>query len=553
MPIGTGPSYWPKCNVTAPAFINPNNVTATTDTSSSSSFSTTSSSSQQSTVVTVSTTSGSLDGTSSTGTGYSKRDEVFIDNILVRAVPTPTTIYSVTLDDAGNWYNVTIASSIASITSELGQVQLNAGKTVGLLFHNVWLDLSEDYCVAWLDQGYQEGMWRCLNNTVITPTVAPYGDVSGDANRLGIFAVIKKEIYQCTATCPETPCAAIVYDLKTADESITVGTLTVNNKMDIEIQFEVNLYEDRFNSAYGWKLTGLRIEVGSKILNLEYSAHSANYREFTTVQMKDAFHSNPSVCHTNVPFFVSLSVQDDGPCPNKRTEPTCPPTYRIVYPFPQLKRTVGPLPPSPSASERAAYTRNHLMCCTCAYKAELISNLGRTCSQVSTGCYRDAKFPRSYPYGLTVGCEAGYSMHFSNSTIVQKFLDRFENQWNNFAAALSQNYNDFIGTTPAGQLAGYVVSLSLNDRFDRLDINFAESCNFLRNLYLCGGKCLPFQGMTIGELLAAGNDVLGGCTPTSTYNPTDLVSCFDEIERTFDKGRRLEHFRNRGFDIIPCV
>jgi len=323
--------------------------------------------------------------------------------------------------------------------------------------------------------------------------------------------------------------------------------------MDIEMQFEINLFEDRFDSNYGWKLTGLRIEVGSKILNLEYSGHSANYREFTTVQMRDAFPGDHNVCQTNRAFFVSVSVQDDGPCPNKRTEPTCPPTYRIVYAFPQNKRTVGPLPPTPTPQQRTDFTRQHNMCCTCAYKAELISNLGRTCAQVSTGCYRDAKFERAYPYGLTVGCAAGYTMTFSNSTYAQRFLDRFENQWNNFVAPLSQNYVDFTGFTPAGQLAGYVTSLSLNDRFDRLDINFAESCNWLRNLYLCGGTCAPFQGMTIGQLLKAGNDVLGGCESTNTYAPADLVSCFDEIERTFDKGRRLEHFRNRGFDIVPCV
>jgi len=304
--------------VTAPAFVNPNNLTATTETGSSSSFTTTSSSSSTP-VVTVVTSSGALTGTSSAGTGYAKRTDVYIDNILVRAVPTPTTIYSVTEDDAGNWFNVTIASPVASITSELGQVHLNAGSPISLLFHEVWLAPGQDYCVAWLDDSIGEGTWRCLNSTLISNVVGEYGDVSGEANRLGIFAVIKKEIYQCSSVCPETPCAAVVYDLKTEDGLITVGTLTVNNKMDIEMQFEINLYEDRFNSNYGWKLTGLRIEVGSKIVNLEYSGHSANYREFTTVQMRDAFPGDHNVCQTNRAFFVSVSVQDDGPCPNKRT------------------------------------------------------------------------------------------------------------------------------------------------------------------------------------------------------------------------------------------
>jgi hypothetical protein len=408
----------------------------------------------------------------------------------------------------------------------------------------------EQYCVARLDS---TGTWSCIQNTVVTPYGNGYGDVQGDTGLLGIFAVIRRELYSCNPICPETPCPAVVYDLKTEDGQILVGTLKVNNKIDIEMQFEVELFEDRFDSDYGWSLTGILIEVGAKQANLEYSQHSHNYREYTTIPLNSAFPGDSSKCHQQVPFLFVASVRDDGPCPDKkRTEPSCPPTYRIVYAYPQdKKKTVGPLAPYPSNPQD--FTQNYPICCTCTYRSELISNMGRTCTQVPVGCFRDANFARAYPYGLTIGCAAGGSIKFTSSENVRRFLDFFGNQWDNFVAPLSTDLVDPTGSTSAGSLAGYVASVSLSDRFDRLDINWAESCNWLRDIYVCGGRCAPFAGMTIGEVLGLANDVVGGCASASLYPPLDFVACFDEIERSFEHGKRLEHFRPRGFDVVPCV
>jgi len=538
-------SDWPRCNVTAPAFVNPNNVTATTDTSASSSFTTTQSKSSDP-VVTVGTSNQALSGSSSTSSGNGRRDVVFIDNIEVRGVPTMTTIYSVTVDPAGNWYNVTIASATVSITSELGQVELNGNKTFQLIFHNVWLAPGEQYCVAILDIS---GTWTCLQNTVVTPYGNSYGDVQGDTHFLGIFAAIRRQLYICEADCPELPCAAVVYDLKTEDGLHTVGTLTVNNKVDIELQFEINLFENRFDSNFGWALTGVIIEVGEKQVNMEYATHSDHYRDFIVVPLNSAF-PGQSKCHQDVPFLFVASVKDDGPCPNKRSEPTCDPTYRIAYAYPQNKRTVGPAAPYPSNPQD--YTQNYPMCCTCTYRSEIISNMGRGCDQVAVGCFRDANFARAYPNGLTVGCATGGNIKFTSSENVRRFLDFHGNQWDNFVSPISGHLQDPAAGTTAGSLAGYVASASLVDRFDRLDINWAESCNWLRDINICGGRCSPFIGMTIGQLITIGNDVVGGCASATVYQPLDLVACFDEIERAFEHGQRLDSFRPRGFDVVPC-
>jgi len=497
------------------------------------------------TSTTTSVVSISLAAGSTSGVATAKRTNTF-DTVEIDGVSTNLWALRTAIDDAVNQYDAVLASPVVRASFGTGQTTFNNGTYGTLVFDNIYLEPNQTYCVAILNS--VSDRWECLSNTVVTGAVGTYGSVSGQTNQFGAkFAVLKVQTYQCNPTCPEDQCQDTIYDLKTADGLITVGTLSVNNKDDIEIQFEINLFEDRSNVNYGWKLAGILVEVGSKLSQIDYSTHSDKYREYTTVQFRDAFPNSPSQCGLNVPFLFVGSVLDDGPCPSKRTEPTCAPIQRVVYAYPRAKKTVGPSAPYPS--NPSAFTQSYHMCCTCKYRSELISNWGRSCSVTPVACYRDSRFSTAYPRGMTVGCSAGNTISFDSSAAVATFLDTHSAQFGSPAVLTSSFVNPT--STSSNSLAGYVTSVSLSDRMDRLDKNWADSCNWLRNLYVCSGVCgSSFQGLQIKDILDIGNDVLGGCR--SDYSPSTLVACLDDIERTFNEGRRVDSFAPRGYSVVPC-
>jgi len=119
------------------------------------------------------------------------------------------------------------------------------------------------------------------------------------------------------------------------------------------------------------------------------------------------------------------------------------------------------------------------------------------------------------------------------------------------AQALSSSYIDPV-TTNAGKFAGELTSISLNDRFDRYDVNWASSCNFLRDIWICSPAqdCDPFSGLQIADLINLGNQVLGGC---ADGNADAIVKCYQWIETVFDNGARLINFQNAGFSTTQCA
>jgi len=266
------------------------------------------------------------------------------------------------------------------------------------------------------------------------------------------------------------------------------------------------------------------------------------------VEMSDAFPGGPSTCGQVVPFLFVASVIDDGPCPGFKRTQNCTANTYIVYAYPRQPslRSNAPYPQNPSA-----YTQNYDMCCTCNYRAQKISELSFPCTGPTgtpLGCYRDTNFGSAYPAGMTIGCSI-FNITFTSSQTVSNFMNQYSSQFG-AAQALSSSYIDPV-TTNAGKLAGEVASISLNDRFDRFDVNWASSCNFLRNIYICSPAqdCDPFHGFQISNLIAFGNAVLGGC---ADGNADAIVKCFQWIETVFDNGNRQINFENAGFSTTRC-
>jgi len=328
-----------------------------------------------------------------------------------------------------------------------------------------------------------------------------------------------------------------------------VGNLSINNKIDIEIEFEVDTVIDHVSSTRGWQVNGVLIQVGSKLLVIDYPHGMETYRVFTTIEMSDAFPGGPSTCGDEIPFLFVGSVIDDGPCPGFKRTQNCTANTYIVYAYPrvtQFQRSNAPYPSNPGF-----YTHNYTMCCTCEYRAQKISELSFPCTGPTgtpLGCYRDTNFASAYPNGLTIGCGIN-NITFTSSFAVSNFMNQYSSQFG-AAQALSSSYINPT-TTNAGKFAGEQTSISLNDRFDRFDVNWASSCNFLRNLYICfpAQDCDAFDGFQISQLIDYGNQVLGGC---ADGNADAIVKCYQWIETVFDNGNRLINFENSGFNTVRC-
>jgi hypothetical protein len=75
------------------------------------------------------------------------------------------------------------------------------------------------------------------------------------------------------------------------------------------------------------------------------------------------------------------------------------------------------------------------------------------------------------------------------------------------------------------------MSLALTLGFDSYDPAFSSNSIHIADLFIVNG---PFAGMTVGELFAAANDAIGGCT--NTYDLNELNTALDSINNNYDNG-----------------
>jgi SprB repeat/Secretion system C-terminal sorting domain len=159
---------------------------------------------------------------------------------------------------------------------------------------------------------------------------------------------------------------------------------------------------------------------------------------------------------------------------------------------------------------------------------------GAKCAGGNWGCYRDANFASSFPNGLTIGA-CGRYITLTNSAAVQKFLP---------STGTPRALNVGTMTNPSNYgntLAGQMVALTLNVKFDLTNANFSSSATNLGNLIMANGM---FAGWTVNQILAEANKALGAC---STYNCNDLNNAINNINRNYDNG-----ISNLGYLACPC-
>lgn len=124
-------------------------------------------------------------------------------------------------------------------------------------------------------------------------------------------------------------------------------------------------------------------------------------------------------------------------------------------------------------------------------------------------------FAAAFPTGLEIGCTNKYK--FTSALAIQNFLPS-----GSTAKALPAG----IKTNPTGSaynnvLAGQLVALTLNVRFDQHFPNFGPAAGNLKDLVITSGS---FKNWTVGNFLAEANKKIGGCGANSAsfsaYNET---------------------------------
>jgi hypothetical protein len=162
-----------------------------------------------------------------------------------------------------------------------------------------------------------------------------------------------------------------------------------------------------------------------------------------------------------------------------------------------------------------------------AFRTQSMGGWGSPGKGNNPGAYRDANFENAFPEGLVVGGK--YTLTLTSAKAVQNFLPQ-----GGKPAALKKNWTNPKGRTGLGNFAGQVVALKLSVGFDYADPNFGSADYNLADLVFLKGT---FAGMTIGQVLAEAEKVLGG--ERSSYTLQQLHSVVTQINEHFVDGKRV--------------
>ncbi|MDZ4822535.1 MAG: hypothetical protein SH856_03665, partial [Flavobacteriales bacterium] len=160
----------------------------------------------------------------------------------------------------------------------------------------------------------------------------------------------------------------------------------------------------------------------------------------------------------------------------------------------------------------------------CDFKTYTPGGWGAPANGDNPGVYRDANFAAAFPGGLTVGCGI-HTLTLTSAAAVEAFLPA-----GGTPAALTQEYVN-PGNGFHNNLANHLVALTLSLTFDSYDPDFAPSNDYLGGGVFGSGT---FAGMTISQVVAIANNVLGGCS--NAYTPSSLVDALTGVNENFDGG-----------------
>ena len=167
--------------------------------------------------------------------------------------------------------------------------------------------------------------------------------------------------------------------------------------------------------------------------------------------------------------------------------------------------------------------------CDGIYETHTQSQWGAACIGGNTGCQRDAHFMQVFPEGLIVGCGV-LTANLVTSVAVQKALPTA-----GVARALLPGeavaFDGAGDPKVATSLFGQVVALALNVGFDE----WAVASELPLEALIIADPLSPCVGMSVGEVLLAANQALGGCD--SSLDPATAQECTLAINRSYAFGQ----------------
>jgi len=135
-------------------------------------------------------------------------------------------------------------------------------------------------------------------------------------------------------------------------------------------------------------------------------------------------------------------------------------------------------------------------------------------------------FEEAFPDGLEIGCMNTLSL--SSATAVRNFLP----QGGTPSALQAGDLVDPTRNDYDNVLAGQLVALTLNVEFDRVFPSFGTSDYMLADLLITSG---PFMGWSVGQLLDAANEKIGGCG-VQGYTFSQFNQAVSLVNRSYDNG-----------------
>lgn len=176
-----------------------------------------------------------------------------------------------------------------------------------------------------------------------------------------------------------------------------------------------------------------------------------------------------------------------------------------------------------------------------------LSGLYRTHSQETWGLaptaanpagYLSANFGAAFPGGLVLGSFLGFTATFRSPRAVEMYLPE-----GGAAVPLDRHLVDprMINNV----LLAETTALAINAGLDAWDPNFAPGTTPLQDLVVAAPSSRCF-GMTVREVLALANDLLGGLGDPAGLTPDEMLECVRSINSTFEDGAT-----DRGYLGLP--
>jgi hypothetical protein len=145
------------------------------------------------------------------------------------------------------------------------------------------------------------------------------------------------------------------------------------------------------------------------------------------------------------------------------------------------------------------------------------------------GTYLHANFAASFPAGLKVGCNGGYTITMTNAQAITNLLPT-----GGQAVVLKASATNPMSIKNV--LVGHLIALTLSVKFDNDDPDFGDAGVHLGDMVIGSGT---FANMTVSQFLVIANNVLGGCS--NAYTPkqiNDMATLINEnyVDGNVDNG-----------------